>query len=271
MAQQPAPPPPPTIGAEIDPNAPLDAMPDLGVAWPDMAADPIEAGDAKEAGDLLPSAIDVAESLAPAEAIVIDDGTSARRYGVTLAGLDAIETGEIIRGEFDRQSTLAKERKASANAAQIDRRTRADVELLKELLNAQGYYDAEVEPDITIGASQVAIRLQAVAGKRYRFEAVDLPGLDGAGGDAAALRASFAVKAGDAVVAQEVIAAGTALRVCRCDHWRAIDRARRGTWRGAAEPAGLARTGWTLWHHPGQRSAAFLGSSRRADRALQER
>ena len=213
MAQQPAPPPPPTIGAEIDPNAPLDAMPDLGVAWPDMAADPIEAGDAKEAGDLVPSAIDVAESLAPAEAIVVDDGTSARRYGVTLAGLDAIETGEIIRGEFDRQSTLAKERKASANAAQIDRRTRADVELLKELLNAQGYYDAEVEPDITIGASQVAIRLQAVAGKRYRFEAVDLPGLDGAGGDAAALRASFAVKAGDAVVAQEVIAAGTALRV----------------------------------------------------------
>src|SRR6476659_997724 len=32
---QPAPAPPP---AEIDPNAPLDPMPDLGVPWPDMAA-----------------------------------------------------------------------------------------------------------------------------------------------------------------------------------------------------------------------------------------
>jgi len=37
-AQQPAPQsPPPASGAEIDPNAPLDAMPDLGVEWPDLA------------------------------------------------------------------------------------------------------------------------------------------------------------------------------------------------------------------------------------------
>ena len=34
-AQQALPPPPPTSGAEIDPTAPLDAMPDLGVEWPE--------------------------------------------------------------------------------------------------------------------------------------------------------------------------------------------------------------------------------------------
>ena len=35
---QAAPPPPPTDPAELDPNAPLDAMPDLGVAWPELKA-----------------------------------------------------------------------------------------------------------------------------------------------------------------------------------------------------------------------------------------
>ena len=54
---------------------------------------------------------------------------------MTLAGIDAIEGGEAIRREFDAQSALVEGRKATANAAQIDRRTRADVELLTELLH----------------------------------------------------------------------------------------------------------------------------------------
>ena len=213
FAQQaaPPPPPPPATGAEIDPNAPLDAMPDLGVAWPDMAAP--DRVPALDSAPLAPLAAEETESMARPDAVVVDDGVSARRYSVTLAGLDAIEGSDLIRSAFDKQSALAEGRKAGANAAQIDRRTRADVELLTELLNAQGYYDAEVEPDIVVGASALAIALRATPGKRYRFEAVELPGLDAAGSEAASLRASFAVKPGDAVVAEQVIAAGTALRI----------------------------------------------------------
>ncbi len=204
-------PPAPPSGADIDPNAPLDAMPDLGVEWPDMATpDPLPAlADAP----LAPLGGEVSEPVARPDAVMVDDGVSARRYAVTLAGLDAIEGGDVIRAAFDKQSALAEGRKDSANAAQIDRRTRADVELLTELLNAQGYYDAEVEPDIAVGASSIAISLNAVTGRRYRFEAVELPGLDAAGAETASLRTSFAVKAGDPVVAEQVIAAGTALRV----------------------------------------------------------
>jgi translocation and assembly module TamA len=132
---------------------------------------------------------------------------------VTLTGLDGIEGGDAIRTVFEEQSALEEGRKTTANAAQIDRRTRADVELLTELLTAQGYYDAQVEPDIAVTASSVAISLQAAPGRRYRFEAVELPGLDAAGEEAASLRAAFAVKAGDPVVAEQVIAAGTALKV----------------------------------------------------------
>jgi translocation and assembly module TamA len=210
--QSPSPLPPPLPpGAEIDPNAPLDAMPDLGVGWPDMnAPDPLQ-GVADP--PLPPLAGETAEPEAPAEAVVVDDGVSARRYAVTLTGLDDIEGGDAIRTAFEEQSALEEGRKTTANAAQIDRRTRADVELLTELLTAQGYYDAEVEPDIAVTAGSIAISLQAAPGRRYRFEAVELPGLDAAGAEAASLRAAFAVKAGDPVVAEQVIAAGTALKV----------------------------------------------------------
>ena len=217
-AQQTAPPPPPPAsGAEIDPNAPLDAMPDLGVEWPDLAIpDPKPGPDAAPAPDtapLPPLAGDLAEPEARADAVMVDDGVAARRYRVTLAGIDAIEGGDTIRRDFDLQSTLVEGRKANANAAQIDRRTRADAELLTQLLHAQGYYDAEVEPDIDVAASEIGISLRATPGKRYRFEAVELPGLDAAGSEAKSLREAFAVKAGDAVVAEQVIAAGAALTI----------------------------------------------------------
>ena len=204
-------PPPPTSGAEIDPNAPLDAMPDLGVEWPDLAApDPTPALDI---APLPPPTADVAEPDGRRDAVMLDDGVAARRYGVRLAGIDAIEGGAAIQRDFDLQSTLVEGRKSGANSAQIDRRTRADAELLAELLRAQGYYDAEVEPDIVVGASDIAISLSATPGLRYRFEAVELPGLEAAGDEANSLRAAFAVKAGDAVVAEQVIAAGAALTI----------------------------------------------------------
>ena len=53
-----------------------------------------------------------------------------------------------------------------ANAAQITRRSRADAELLEELLRSQGYYDADVEPRTTLregskpdGRNSVTVRL----------------------------------------------------------------------------------------------------------------
>jgi translocation and assembly module TamA len=204
---------PPVLGADIDPSAPLDDMPDLGVAWPDLAvpepvAPPPPAPEAVAGVAEPASAADDTD-----DALVVGDVGAARRYRVALTGIDAIEAGAAVRAEFDKQSALVADRKGLANAAQIDRRTRADVELLAELLRAQGYYDATVEPDLAMANGDIAIVLQVAAGTRYRFAAVDLPGLDGAGREAATLRGAFAVKAGDAVVAEQVIAAGSALRV----------------------------------------------------------
>ena len=192
--------------AELDPNAPMDAMPDLGVEWPDMAApdpkpehepagaDPIAAGD-------------------PAVASVsIDDSAAARRYVLRLEGLGEAGSEELLKA-FKAQSVLDEGDRKTANAAQIDRRARADSELLTSLLQSQGYYDAEVEPGIALEDEIIAVSLRATPGPRYQFEAVDFPGLAEAGGDAEALRQAFAVKPGDPVVASQVIAAGVALKV----------------------------------------------------------
>ena len=77
-SRPPPPPPPPASGAEIDPNAPLDAMPDLGVEWPDLATP--DAAPAPDLAPLPPLAGARAEPEARADAVLVDDGVAARRY-----------------------------------------------------------------------------------------------------------------------------------------------------------------------------------------------
>ncbi|MEO8142537.1 MAG: BamA/TamA family outer membrane protein, partial [Sphingomicrobium sp.] len=204
-AQQSAPDP-----AELDPDAPLDAMPDLGVEWPDMnVPDPAPLPDPEPLPGTTP---DVAESEPEAASVSIDDSVAARRYAVRLEGLGTAGDEALLKA-FKAQSALDEGDKKPANAATIDRRARADGELLVSLLQAQGYYDAEVEPGIALEGELIAVSLRAVPGPRYTFEAVDFPGLAEAGGEAGPLREAFAVKPGDPVVAETVIAAGVALKV----------------------------------------------------------
>ena len=199
----------PTDPTELDPSAPLDPMPDLGVEWPDMdAPDPAPP---PEVEGVAPE--DAAEATAKAAARV-EDASAARSYRWTLTGIDELAEAEPIRQGFEERSALEMDKDDQANAAQVDRRARADSELLAELLRSQGYYDALVEPRIEAAGDVLAVTLAATPGAQYRFESVELPGLDAAAGtEATALRKAFAVKAGDPVVAEKVIAAGVALQV----------------------------------------------------------
>jgi translocation and assembly module TamA len=195
LAQQRPPPPPSADSAELDPSAPLDAMPDLGVDWPDMNA---------------PDA-SVPATAAPVAAV--DDAATLRRYSLSLAGLDTVDDPEELRDRFDKASALVEGEDEPVNAAQIDRRARNDADLLAQLLRADGYYDAQVDPQINATAGTLAVTLIAAPGERYRFAGVELPGLDAASSDRDELRAAFAVRQGDPVVAEKVIAAGIALKV----------------------------------------------------------
>ncbi|HVH49419.1 MAG TPA: outer membrane protein assembly factor, partial [Sphingomicrobium sp.] len=135
---------------ELDPSAPLDPMPDLGVEWPDMnTPDPV-----LEPVDGEPALAEDDRSEA------IEDNVAARRYGVIITGLGESSTEEFLEA-FHQRSALEAEDDDPANTAQIDRRARADAELLTSLLQGQGYYDAEVETEISRNGEQIAVELRA--------------------------------------------------------------------------------------------------------------
>ena len=192
---------------ELDPSAPLDPMPDLGVEWPELETKGAPSPAAPQASA---PPIDAGQ---PSEAFALTDSASELRYEVSIRGLTELPNADILAAAFDEQSELRSERDEEANAAQIDRRLSADVELLAELLRSRGYYDAVVEPRIEQQGPVLGIVLEATPGPRYAFRKVELPGLDAAGEEAAGLRASFGVAAGDPVDAEDVIAAGLNLRV----------------------------------------------------------
>ncbi|MEA3059881.1 MAG: translocation and assembly module TamA [Sphingomonadales bacterium] len=192
----PVPAPTPPDPAELDPNAPLDPMPDLGVAWPELNAWDTAAPAAPPTPSRQRRGIPVAGDM---------------RYTVEIHGLASVSDAEELLRTFRRQSALQAERKDSANAAQIGRRASADADLLTQLLRAEGYYDAAVAPRTEKAGDALSVVLTVEPGPQYRFASVELPGLDAAGPEAARLRDSFAVKAGDAVVAGDVIAAGLSL------------------------------------------------------------
>jgi translocation and assembly module TamA len=176
----------------LDPSAPLDPLPDLGVEWPDM----------EDSGERLPDA----------PATNIADAATERSYTVALTGLDGIDTQELLT-QFNGLSVLEANHNDPANAAQIDRRAREDAELLAELLRAYGFYDASVSTRVEGGGGGAfAVTLEAQPGPLYRFAEVDLPGIDAAGEDVAALRQAFGVEAGEPVDAAAVATGEAALR-----------------------------------------------------------
>jgi translocation and assembly module TamA len=194
LAQQAAPANP----TDIDSSAPLHPMPDIGVEWPDLSKSP----------PVQPSP----QSGAPA-AGTMTDTTSERHYSIAIDGLERIGNAPALVSAFEKQSALYEGRKEEANAAQIQRRSEADADLLAELLRSQGYYDAAVDPAIEQDGQVLKVTLQADPGEQYHFQSVELPGIEAAGTDSEKLRKAFAVKAGDPVVAQDVISAGLALQV----------------------------------------------------------
>ena len=120
---QSSPPPQPADPAELDPNAPLDPMPDLGVAWPELS----------------PSETTPAPAAAPTKGKIASAKSAGDiRYTVQVDGLAAIGDAEALLADFRKQSALQAEHKDPANAAQIGRRAGADADLLAQLLRAQG-------------------------------------------------------------------------------------------------------------------------------------
>jgi len=181
----------PGQSVELDPAAPLAAMPDIGVAWPDLSA--------------APAATDTRRA----------DVNALTRYDYRVEGIDGVASA-LLRQRFEELSTLAANHGKDANAAQLDRRAREDADLLVTLLKGEGYYDAAVTTAVTRegggGGRRPVIVLQATPGALYRFAGVTLNGVAAAGDKAAALERAFPVAGDDPVNADQVAAAEAGLR-----------------------------------------------------------
>src|SRR5690349_12737913 len=75
--------PPPSDPAQLDPTAPLDPMPDLGVAWPDL-------NEKDQVVAPLPESPQAEPVTAPIAEAASDEGTSERKYTIAIDGLAAI-------------------------------------------------------------------------------------------------------------------------------------------------------------------------------------
>ncbi|WP_042490106.1 autotransporter assembly complex protein TamA [Sphingomonas parapaucimobilis] len=172
----------------LDPSAPLAPLPEIGVAWPDLATAP---------GDAM------------ATIVATVDAAAERRYRWRVDGIKG--AGELVRQRFEQLSTLDANDGEPANAAQLDRRAREDAQLLTNLLRGAGYYDAQVTSRIEPG-NEPTVLLEAVPGNLYRFAGVTLDGVKAAGDKAAPLEKAFGIKPGDPVNADSIVAGEARLK-----------------------------------------------------------
>ena len=176
---------PPVASAAIDPDAPLDPMPEIAVAWPTLPT--ATAGAARR------------------------EATAATRYTTELAGLDTVAAPDLLN-RFRQDSALRAGKGKAAAAGQIDRRAEQDGDLLVQLLRSRGYYDAQVDAQVDPGADgTLVVRLVAKPGALYRLDDVALPGLAAAAPVEAKARQAFAVAEGDPAAAEPVLAGRDAL------------------------------------------------------------
>ena len=209
----------PATGTTLDPNSPMAALPDLGVDWPDLAKPDAALGTlpVDQPGQAPPIAAPPPVTTEVTGTQTTIDASGDRRYVVTLEGIEGL-VAPGLRERFDAASSLHQDAGKPANVAQIDRRARADADLLGDLLRAYGYYDAEVDTRIgaqavpVTGAPRLQVTLAATPGPPYSFASIALPGLSATGADAAALTKAFGVHDGDPVDADTLNAGIAALK-----------------------------------------------------------
>ncbi|MCP1468749.1 translocation and assembly module TamA [Sphingobium sp. OAS761] len=208
---------PPDSTAGMD--SPLDAMPEIGLDWPDLgqpdavAPLPEDPADIAQEQVAVPELPDLTTPDEEEPVAAFADSGEERRYTVTLNGVDAIADG-LFRQRFDQLSVLRQGQDKPANIAQINRRMKEDSELLDRLLRAKGYYAARVRGAVTApptGSDRLAVDLSIVPGTQYLLGSVDVTGLAETGARQDQLRAAFPPKPGDPVDADNILAGRDAL------------------------------------------------------------
>nr|WP_240048818.1 BamA/TamA family outer membrane protein [Parerythrobacter lutipelagi] len=193
---------------ELDPDASLAEMPDLGVNWPDtVELPPFEPLEAKPDARLAQDALPLLPPLPESELVRVNSQlVMALPQDPALFPVQA----EFIE-RFDQLSTIEQLGDSESNIAQLAARARADEDLLVELLRVYGYYDSQVirsvgaiQPGDDAADDDPVVRFDIIPGQRYRFGAIDLGQLSTAP-DADSLRTTFGIQTGDPLSSDRIV------------------------------------------------------------------
>ncbi|MCW1381245.1 BamA/TamA family outer membrane protein [Novosphingobium sp. KCTC 2891] len=212
-----------------DTLAPMTAMPEMTIAWPDEAelpvivpltADPdiaLAEEQAKQAGDLLDTAVPEGEGTAKTQ--IANASISKVGGQVELAfPPDAVfPERDAVVARFAGLSSLKALDGNNDNLAQLSRRAREDIDLLQHVLRVYGYYDAQVIQSLAgierpaegevrrpIDGEKVMVRFDVIPGPLYKLATIDLGDIAQAA-DAAKLRTAFALNVGDPVNSDRIV------------------------------------------------------------------
>jgi translocation and assembly module TamA len=167
----------------------------------------------------------------PPEPTQAAEGASgAVRYILRMDGLDAAATAELakdadgiavetaawndVRARFYALSSLNDKGGRADSRAEISQRARADRQLLLDILNGQGFFDANVQVQTETSATQgglVNVVLTALPGRRYYLGQIAFAGPSVQPADL--ISGQFVPKTGDAIVADVILAAEAQLSV----------------------------------------------------------
>jgi translocation and assembly module TamA len=160
----------------------------------------------------------------PAPTQAAEREAGAVRYILRIDGLDATATAELakdadgiaveaaawndVRSRFYDLSLLKENGGRADSRAEIGQRARADRQLLLDILNGQGFFDADVQVKTETSATEggpVNVIMTVLPGRRYYLGhiAFDAPTVQPAN----LISGNFAPKTGDAIIADVILAA----------------------------------------------------------------
>lgn len=150
-----------------------------------------------------------------------DAGAVEIRYVTQVRGLETVDAlaEPNLTAQFDDLSALRDADGTAANEAMLRARLSEDAELLRTIMESQGWYSAAIDAQIDQPASEgepVVALLRVVPGERYRIGSIDVtagstvpPGL---------VAENFPIEIGEPIIAQRVQAAEASLQVALPEH-----------------------------------------------------
>jgi translocation and assembly module TamA len=203
----------------LEPESPMAELPAMELSWPDEALEmpefvrlPLdETIELAGTGALSGAGSDDDDVIDPAFANAKVERVSDQ---LTLAFPPAAEDFPIsdeFLNRFRALSTIENLSSDAGSIAQLAARAREDQELLRQLLDVYGYYDAQIirtvagnRPEQEDADRTPSVRFDIIPGARFRFGTVDLGELDQAA-DGAKLRSAFGINTGDPMSSDAIV------------------------------------------------------------------